>query len=117
MIEPRLVEGAMFSPGHCHICGGSQGAMVDTGVDVPGDGRTYICLKVCVPLIARACRWLTPEQGDQLLERLGQATAEANELRDALERERDNRVVSLEDVLRLTGQAREPAGAISEGGL
>jgi hypothetical protein len=34
------------------ICGGNEGAMVDTGVDIPGDGRMYICTRWCAPRIA-----------------------------------------------------------------
>jgi hypothetical protein len=33
------------------ICGGSYGAMIDTRVDIPGDGRMYICTHVCLPMI------------------------------------------------------------------
>lgn len=51
MREPTLVPSAIFSPGGCMICGGSYGAMIDTRVDIPGDGRMYICTHVCLPLI------------------------------------------------------------------
>lgn len=106
MREPVLVEGPYFTPGHCMICGGNQGKMIDTCVDIPGDGRMYLCLKTCVPLIAKACRWLTPEQGDALLERLGEATTEMTEAKAELERERENRVVSLDDALRMIREAQ-----------
>jgi hypothetical protein len=33
------------------ICGGSYGSMIDTCVDIPGDGRMYICTHVCLPII------------------------------------------------------------------
>jgi hypothetical protein len=33
------------------ICGGAEGEMVDTGVDIPGDGRMYICVRWCAPRI------------------------------------------------------------------
>jgi hypothetical protein len=51
MREPTLVPAAIFSPGSCMICGGNYGAMIDTCVDIPGDGRMYICTHVCLPLI------------------------------------------------------------------
>lgn len=52
MREITLLPGALFAPGHCMICGGSEGPMIDTCVDIPGDGRMYICVRLCAPLIA-----------------------------------------------------------------
>jgi hypothetical protein len=34
------------------ICGGNEGEMIDTGVVIPGDGRMYICVRFCAPIIA-----------------------------------------------------------------
>jgi hypothetical protein len=51
MREPTLVPSAIFSPGCCMVCGGSYGPMIDTRVDIPGDGRMYICTHVCFPLM------------------------------------------------------------------
>jgi hypothetical protein len=51
MREPALVPSPIFAPGHCMICGGNYGPMIDTRVDIPGDGRMYICTHVCLPMI------------------------------------------------------------------
>jgi len=51
MREPALVPSPIFAPGCCMICGGSYGAMIDTRVDIPGDGRMYICTHVCFPMM------------------------------------------------------------------
>ena len=52
MQRPSLVPSAIFAPGTCMICGGNEGQMVDTGVDIPGDGRMYLCVRYCAPFIA-----------------------------------------------------------------
>jgi hypothetical protein len=51
MRKPSLVPAAIYAPGTCMVCGNNYGAMVDTGVDIPGDGRMYLCTRMCVPLI------------------------------------------------------------------
>jgi hypothetical protein len=52
MRSPTLVANAIFAPGTCMICGSNEGEMVDTGVDIPGDGRMYLCVRWCAPRIA-----------------------------------------------------------------
>src|SRR5262245_52876331 len=52
MRRPSLVPNAMFAPGMCMVCGGNEGEMIDTGVDIPGDGRMYLCVRYCAPYIA-----------------------------------------------------------------
>jgi hypothetical protein len=59
---PSLVPGAIFAPGNCMICGGNEGQMVDTGVDIPGDGRMYICVRWCAPRIAGLLDERAPEE-------------------------------------------------------
>jgi hypothetical protein len=49
---PSLTDHAYFAPGTCFICGGNEGPFVDTGVDIWGEGRFYICTRMCGPLIA-----------------------------------------------------------------
>lgn len=53
MIRPEKVPAAIFTPGHCMICGGHEGEMIDTKVDF-GQYRYYICMRMCVPLILEA---------------------------------------------------------------
>jgi hypothetical protein len=61
MREPDLVPSAIFAPGHCMVCGGNYGPMIDTRVDIPGDGRMYICTHVCLPMIIRRVHEQIPE--------------------------------------------------------
>jgi hypothetical protein len=62
MRRPSLVPSAIFAPGTCMICGGNEGQMVDTGVDIPGDGRMYLCTRLCVPLIVALVGQAEPER-------------------------------------------------------
>ena len=48
MRELTIVPGPVFAPGCCMVCGGNQGPMLDTGVDIPGDGRMYLCVRTCL---------------------------------------------------------------------
>lgn len=55
MRAPQLVEVASLQPGQCFTCGGIAGPLVDTMVDLPIDGRVYICVATClVPMAALA---------------------------------------------------------------
>src|SRR2546421_383469 len=42
MREAQLVPAPVFPPGTCFGCGGNEGPMVDTMVDVVGEGRIYV---------------------------------------------------------------------------
>ena len=61
MLHPNRVPNAMFSPGTCMICGGNEGEMIDTGVDIPADGRMYLCIRYCAPRIAALVERREPE--------------------------------------------------------
>jgi hypothetical protein len=50
----ELVGHALWPPSHCFICGGSEGQMIDTGIAIPGEGRMYICARICAQTIAEA---------------------------------------------------------------
>lgn len=52
MRAPQLVEVATLSPGQCFTCGTVQGPFVDTMVDLPIDGRVYLCRGTCVTPMA-----------------------------------------------------------------
>ena len=101
MREPTLAEGAIFSPGHCHICGRAEGTMIDTMVDVPGDGRTYICTMTCLPLIANLAGFLSPEQADDLAGRVAEAVTTIAQLEEELAFERANKLMTVSDALKL----------------
>jgi hypothetical protein len=110
MREPTIVNGPMFSPGFCHVCGRVEGKMVDTGVDVPGDGRTYICVDLCLPLMANRAGFLTPEQANRLGAEVGTLNAQVAELREELEFERDHKLLTVSDALALADRRAEYAG-------
>jgi hypothetical protein len=60
------------------ICGGNEGQMVDTGVDIPGDGRMYLCVRYCAPHIADLLQQREPEQRCAAMKANGQpCTAKA----------------------------------------
>jgi hypothetical protein len=101
MREPMIVEGPVFSPGHCHVCGRSGGPMVDTGVDVVGDGRTYICVEMCLPLMAGKAGYLTPAQADRAAKALAEAVETINQLEKDLEYEREHKLLTVSDALAL----------------
>jgi|SRR5262245_9236944 len=48
----ELVTHAQWTPGCCMICGRHLGEMIDTGIVIPGDGRMYLCVEHCVPIMA-----------------------------------------------------------------
>ena len=52
MRDLTIVPGPVFAPGCCMVCGGNQGPMLDTGVDIPGDGRMYLCVRTCLRIAA-----------------------------------------------------------------
>lgn len=62
MRSPRMVSGPVLSPGKCFICGGGEGAMLDTMVDIVGDGRFYICERICLPQVAAAAGYVSPDE-------------------------------------------------------
>lgn len=99
MREPRMVEAAIRPPGHCFICGGIEGRMVDTMVDVVGDGRFYICERICLPLIARAAGYATPAEVADWYGRIQELNGKADELGRLLEEAEDAKVVPLSEVV------------------
>jgi hypothetical protein len=99
--EILIVDAAVLPPGMCHVCGRSQGAMVDTGVDVPGDGRTYLCVELCLTLAANQAGFLSPGQGEGLRDRLREASRSILNLEAELRWERENKLMTVSDALKM----------------
>lgn len=110
MLEPGLVEAAHLSPGQCFICGGNEGPMVDTRVDIAGDGRFYICTRLCLPMIGRCAGYLDPQTAGQIAEASEAVVARVAELEAELEREKASKVVSLDDALAIFEKRLAVAG-------
>lgn len=108
--EPQLVPAAHFPPGHCFFCAGVEGPLIDTMVDLVGDGRIYVCVRTCLPLYARLAGWAAPEMVDGLAAALRASEGLTEALQGELERERASKVVSVSDMLRLI--ERRDAAAI-----
>lgn len=82
-------------------CGGHEGPFVDTLVDKIGDGRFYICTRVCLPIFAGLAGYLTPEQAAEARSRIEEARARVATLEAELEHERDHKFVSINDMTKL----------------
>lgn len=98
MRSPRMVAGPVLPPGKCFICGGAEGAMVDTMVDIVGDGRFYICERICLPLIAAAAGWGDPQFKVDVESEKDALRQENEYLRVELEAERQDKVVKVSDL-------------------
>jgi hypothetical protein len=103
------VKAPVFSPTMCLTCSTHQhpDGFVDTGVDLnPPHGRAYLCAG-CVYQLARAVGCLSPAEAQKLRERIDVLNAEAESLVVALEDERDNKTVSVTDLLTMFEQAKQ----------
>lgn len=99
----------MFTPSQCLACGTHKdpGGFVDLIVDRPPDGRRYLCAN-CVQAAARTLGHVGPEVVAEWKNRIAAATAERDALLAKLDEERENKVVKLNDVLRIVEGRRGP---------
>ena len=58
MRDLRIVDYAAFAPGTCMVCGTHEGPFLDTGVDIVGDGRMYLCVRTCLRIAAEKALFL-----------------------------------------------------------
>lgn len=96
-----LVERPVFDPGRCFVCGTVEGRFLDTMVDLVGDGRIYLCERVCLPQIGRLFGWLDAEEAATLRLALALERERADALAAELEREREHKLLSVQDALKL----------------
>jgi hypothetical protein len=84
--------------------------MVDTFVDLVGDGRVYVCARICMPLFGRLLGYLPPEEAARLRVEAGLAAGRAERLQAQLDGIERLRIVSLDDLEKLgVGEVR-PGG-------
>lgn len=98
------VQSAIFSPTCCATCMTHRdpGGFVDLLVDTPAAGRLYMCA-TCVERAGREVHMLSRGQADDLTGRLARQQQQIAALQDELEREKENKLVSLADVRTLVG--------------
>lgn len=78
-IQPFKVDVALFWPQAC-ICGAQKGPLLDTGIELAGTGRVYLC-SLCAKLVA-----VTMAYGDgEELDRVHEAAQELTQTRTELE--------------------------------
>lgn len=98
MNEPGIADRAVFHPGKCFVCGGIEGRMIDTRVDIVGDGRIYFCERTCMPMFGRLLGYATPVQVAELEAEAMQRDAEIADLKVALAEEKDRKTISLSEL-------------------
>ncbi len=109
MPEFLLVEAPVHAPGRCLTCGASNGPMIDTLIrhDSWDIGALYLC-PACVVEAGRLIGSLSPEQATDAAARLASASERISELVAELAAERENKLVSLADVLTYVASEQKP---------
>lgn len=87
MQDPELVDTAVLLPGNCYTCRTITGPFIDTRVEIPGDGRVYICVHTCLPTWARLAGFYPPEDANKAVALITQLQGENDGLRDRLRQE------------------------------
>lgn len=109
MPDFQRVDAPHFSPTQCLAC--TTHKHPDGFVDLLAENalghRMYLCAG-CLYQAAQKLGCLSPTQGDDLARRLGDANGRIHGLETALEAERGNKVVSLDDVRKLL-RTKQPA--------
>lgn len=113
MIPPNLLDQPVHLPGTCFFCRSHEGPVVDTQAEVPGEGRVYICTRICLPLFAGTAGYATPETRERLEERLADADLRISALENDLAWERNHKVVAVSDILKLADRAAKQKRATS----
>lgn len=110
MPDFSLVQSPIFSPTSCATCMTHKDVkgFVDLLVDTPAGGRLYMCA-TCVERAGREVKMLSKDQAADLTKRLTDASEQIRSLEQQLAVEKDNKVLSLEDVKKLL--APKPAKA------
>jgi hypothetical protein len=78
-------NGAPAAPGHCAVCGTTQGPFIDFGLNLDFYGVVYLCSEVCVVGLANALDYHSPRQWKMALGTIDDLRRENNELRDRVE--------------------------------
>lgn len=78
----QILDAPMAAPGHCAICGGSVGQMVDFGMNVEFYGVIYFCVENCMVELANAFEYHSPRQWKMMMNQIEDQRNELNALRD-----------------------------------
>lgn len=70
------------APGHCALCGTTQGPVIDFGMNMEFFGVIYFCVENCLVNIANAFDYHSPRQWKMLMNQMENQRQEINELRD-----------------------------------
>lgn len=73
-----LRQDAPMTPTRCLGCSNHVGPFVDLGVEIPGYGRCYLCVKSCSWDVGRAAGMVDPEQVELMEETIVELRARAD---------------------------------------
>lgn len=106
MPDFQRVKSPFFTPTRCATCLShkDKDGFVDLLVDTPINGRLYMCA-TCLYQAGRKMGMLDPESAERLGMVVQEVSAHAEYLTLELEREKENKVVSLKDARKLLGTA------------
>lgn len=95
----QIVDAPPAAPGHCAICGTTQGPMVDFGMNVEFFGVIYFCVAGCLVELANSFDYHSPRQWKMVMNQIKDQQDELNQLRDQNEQLRSD----LGSISRLSG--------------
>lgn len=78
----QVVEAPPAAPGHCAICGTTQGPMVDFGMDFEFYGVVYFCVDNCLVELANSFDYHSPRQWQAAVDYIERLKKERDELRE-----------------------------------
>lgn len=101
MPDCTRVDSPAAPPTHCVWCNthSDRQGFIDTGREIPGYGRIYICVTSCGNSVARAIGWASPEKQAATEETVSELRAELAQTQASLEEEKLNKVVPLAEVV------------------
>lgn len=82
----QIQEAPMAAPGHCALCGTTQGPVVDFGMEMEFYGVIYFCIDNCLVQLANAFDYHSPRQWKMMMAQINEQRDEINALRDENER-------------------------------
>ena len=82
----QIVDAPPAAPGHCAICGTTQGPMVDFGMNMEFYGVIYFCVESCLVELANSFDYHSPRQWKMIMNQVEDQRRELQELRDQNEK-------------------------------
>lgn len=78
----QVVDAPPAAPGHCALCGTTEGPMVDFGMNVEFYGVVYFCVDNCLVQLANSFDYHSPRQWKMVMNQVENQRDEINQLRD-----------------------------------